>query len=185
MTEKPLIILASARKQGKTRTFLNEVFSGSDYDLVDLLDFHILPYNYANDYSDTDEFLKIVDELLGHRIIVFATPVYWYAMSGLMKTFFDRFTDIVTAKKQIGRQLSGKSTFLLAVGADEELPGGFEVPFKSTSDYLDMEYRGCIYYSTKFPKTEEKVREIIRVFKDKLNALTANIGLVMWQPPPG
>ncbi len=170
MTEKPLVILASARKQGETRSFLSEIFADKEYELIDLLDFHILPYNYSCDYSYTDEFLKVVDELLKYKIIVFATPVYWYAMSGLMKTFFDRFTEIVTAKKHMGRQLNGKSTFLLAVGADEELPNGFEVPFKLTSDYLYMKYQGCIYYSTKFLKTEEKVQELIQVFKDKVKS---------------
>lgn len=166
----PLVILASARKRSDTRSFLNKIFADKDYELIDLLDFNILPYSYSNDYSDTDEFLKVVDEMLKHEIIVFATPVYWYAMSGQMKTFFDRFTDIVTTKKHIGRQLNGKSTFLLAVGSDEELPNGFEVPFKLTSDYLDMKYEGCIYYSTKFPKTEKKVQAKIQIFKDMVKS---------------
>src|SRR4030095_14386628 len=147
MTEQPLVILASARRRGETRDLLNKVFADENYEVVDLLDFHISSYNYSNNYSDTDEFPKIIDELLKHKVIVFATPVYWYAMSGLMKNFFDRFTDIVTTKKHLGRQLQGKSTFLLAVGADQELPDGFEIPFKLTSDYFDMKYQECVYYS--------------------------------------
>jgi len=170
MTGQPLVILGSARKRGETRNLLNKVFAGEDYELVDLLDFHISSYNYSNNYSDTDEFAKIIDEVLKHNVIVFATPVYWYSMSGLMKTFFDRFSDIVTARKHLGRQLHGKSTFLLAVGADEELPSGFEIPFKLTSEYLDMKYEDCIYCSTKFPKTEERLQEVIQVFKDKIKS---------------
>ena len=168
MTGQPLVILGSARKQGDTRSLLNKVFADETYELVDLLDFHISSYSYSNNYSDTDEFTKIIDVLLKHNVIVFATPVYWYAMSGLMKTFFDRFSDIVTTKKHLGRQLQGKSTFLLAVGADEELPYGFEIPFKLTSEYLDMKFEDCIYYSTKFPETEERLQEMIQAFKDKM-----------------
>jgi len=41
MTEKPLVILASARKQDCTRNFLNKVFADKDYELIDLLDFYI------------------------------------------------------------------------------------------------------------------------------------------------
>ncbi len=89
-------------------------------------------------------------------------------MSGLMKTFFHRFTDLVTTKKHLGRRLKGKSTLLLAVGADQELPNGFEIPFKLTSDYLNMSYQGCIYYSTKCQKAEEKLQEAIKLFTDKL-----------------
>lgn len=61
--------------------------------------------------------------------IIFATPVYWYSMSGLMKTFFDRLTDLVTIQKSVGRKLKGKETFLFAVGTDDLLPAGFTIPF--------------------------------------------------------
>lgn len=87
LTEKPLVILASARKQGYTKDFLNKVFANKDYELVDLLDFSISPYSYVSNYPGTDEFFKIIDELIKHKVIVFATPVYWYAMSGIMKIF--------------------------------------------------------------------------------------------------
>ena len=169
MPEKPLVILASARKQGDTRNFLNKVFTSHDYDLIDLLDVHISPYNYSNDYPDTDAFLNVIEVVLKHKIIVFATPVYWYAMSGLMKTFFDRFTDVVTTKKHLGKQLHGKYTFLLAVGADEELPTGFEIPFNLTSEYLNMTYKGAVYFSTKC-HSEKDVEQAIRSFLAKLKA---------------
>jgi multimeric flavodoxin WrbA len=168
MKERPLVILASARKQGDTRTFLNHVFTDIEHDLIDLLDVQIAPYNYSDTYAEKDEFLNVMDELLQHKVIVFATPVYWYAMSGLMKNFFDRFTDVVTTKKHVGRQLNGKSTFLLAVGTDKELPIGFEIPFKRTSDYLDMVYRGCLYHSTKSPDPAGKLHENIRVYIDNI-----------------
>lgn len=168
MTDRALVILGSARKQGETTAFLHKVFASCDYKLIDLLDFQIAAFDYSQNYPVTDTFLKVVDQLLLHNVIVFATPVYWYAMSGLMKTFFDRFTDLVTTKKHLGRGLKGKSTLLIAVGADEELPYGFEAPFKLTSEYLDMIYQGCIYYSTKFPKNEDVLQEAIKSFEDKI-----------------
>lgn len=172
MARLPLVVLASARKQSDTRAFVTRVFPGADYELIDLLDYSISPYSYENDYPDNDQFPKIIEAILSHNAVVFATPVYWYAMSGIMKTFFDRLTDLVTVKKHLGRQLRGKSAFLIAVGADEELPGGFEIPFKLTSGYLDMKYQGCIYYSTKFPKTQEGLQEICKAFRNKVR----NIG---------
>src|SRR5450755_559983 len=119
MTATPLIIVASARKHGDTREFLDKVFAKLDHKQIDLLDFHISSFDYSNNYPDTDGFLRIVDEILQHKVIVFATPVYWYAMSGLMKTFFDRLTDLVTIKKKAARALKGKSIFLLTVGVDQ------------------------------------------------------------------
>ncbi len=174
MSDQPLIILASARKNCETSDFINKIFVSVDHNIIDLLDFHIAPYNYSNNYSEQDDFLKIVDEMICHKVIVFATPVYWYAMSGLMKTFFDRFTDIVTIKKHLGRKLEKKAVFLIASGADEELPNGFETPFKSTSGYLNMTYEECIYHSTKFPKTEREIQESFNFFSNRIKSCQSN-----------
>jgi len=104
---------------------------------------------YLNDYPKEYGFLKIIEVVSEHENIVFATPVYWYSMSGLMKVFFDRLTDLVTVKKITGRELKNKSIFLLSVGNDKELPHGFEIPFKLTSDYFGWLYKSSLYLSIK------------------------------------
>ena len=149
MHKKPLIIVGSARKESDTRKFVDKIFKDVDHSLIDLLNVQINGYDYNHKYPAMDQYTVLIDEMVKHQVIVFATPVYWYSMSSLMKTFFDRFSDLVTYKKSVGRQLKGKSTSLIAVGADILLPEGYEVPFKETSDYLDMEYLGCIYHCTK------------------------------------
>ena len=166
--QKPLIILSSARKQSDTRDFVEKVFGGTDHDLIDLLDHRIAPFDYDGIYPENDEFMKVMDEMLSHQVIVFATPVYWYAMSGLLKNFFDRFTDIVTVKKQVGRKLKGKSIFLIAVGAEEKLPPGFELPFKNTSDYLDMNFVESIYNSIKSTSKNQEQELLIKKFVKKI-----------------
>ncbi len=75
MTKKPLIILGSARKQSNTKDFVTKVFTNIANTQVNLLDFHISPYDYSNNYPDADDFCKVVNELLEHETIVFATPV--------------------------------------------------------------------------------------------------------------
>ena len=171
MIETPLIIIGSARKQSETEQFAAEVFKNYDVEIIELLTSCIAPYNYLSTYPSDDAFREICKKMLLHRTIIFATPVYWYAMSGVMKTFFDRFTDIVTVQKEVGRQLRGKSIFLLAVGADPQLPPGFEVPFKLTAQYLDMVYGGCIYHSTKSPSTREQTN--IDVFLSEIKTTLA------------
>jgi multimeric flavodoxin WrbA len=81
--------------------------------------------------------------------IVFATPVYWYAMSGVMKIFFDRLSDLISTSKPLGRGLAGKSVYLFSTGSELEMPDGFEVPFKRTAEYFDMNYVKSIYVSVK------------------------------------
>lgn len=167
MTSKPLVILASARKESDTAVFVNKVLENICFDTLDLLDFHISPFSYTNNYPITDGFDKAINDLLQHQTIIFATPVYWYAMSGHLKNFFDRITDLVTVKKEIGRQLKGKSTFLIAVGTDQGMPEGFEVPFLLTSNYLELMYQGSIYHSTKFPNRDDTKNDL-ELFRVKL-----------------
>ena len=149
MPGKPLIISGSARKNGDTHSYLEMMFKGTTYQLTALLDYRIAAYTYADAYPEEDDFMKVVMQMIDADTIVMATPVYWYAMSGLMKTFFDRLTDLVTHNKALGRQLKNKSVFLLALGSDDELPQGFEVPFKLTADYFSSLYKGHLYICTK------------------------------------
>ncbi len=144
----PLIILGSARQESDTKSYVDFVFDQTEHNLYDLLKYNISSYNYSGVYPSSDNFKQLIEELLNHDIIIFATPVYWYSMSGLMKNVFDRFTDLVTIQKATGRKLKNKSVFLLAVGTDQKLPDGFEIPFQKTADYLEMNYKGCAYFST-------------------------------------
>ncbi|MBC5991758.1 flavodoxin family protein [Pontibacter cellulosilyticus] len=148
MENKPLIILGSARKSSDTRKLIDKLFPAGNMVLLDLLDFEVNNYNYLHQYPETDDFEKLVQVMLQHEKLVFATPVYWYAMSGLMKTFFDRLTDIVTVRKTLGRRLAGKEAFLIAVGAEDALPVGFAEPFRLTAAYFDMHFKGVYYASS-------------------------------------
>ncbi|TGD79854.1 flavodoxin family protein [Hymenobacter wooponensis] len=155
----PLIIHGSARPDGDTQQLVEQVLAGVPHTLINLRDYSIAAYNYPHDYPTEDAFLHLIELMLRHPVIVFATPVYWYSMSGIMKNFFDRLTDLVEEPhKPLGRQLAGKHAFLLAAGSDEEWPEGFEVPFRRTAEYFDMSYEGSLYHSSKHPFPTEAAR---------------------------
>jgi len=145
---KILVVLGSARKQSDTEKLLELLLSEVEYTLLDLLDYKLTPYNYKGNYPTDDAFAEVTAALLQHDVIIWATPVYWYAMSGLLKTCFDRFTSLVTINKAQGWQLAGKLTFLVAVGADATLPEGFLIPFKNTAAYLNMSFQASFYAAT-------------------------------------
>jgi hypothetical protein len=65
-----------------------------------------------------------------------------------MKVLFDRFTDLVTVRKELGRKLKGRTSFVIACGSEPALPEGFEVPFRETAAYLHMSYGGAFYAQT-------------------------------------
>ena len=145
----PLIIIGSARKDGNTLTFIKKAFENKKYQLIDLLEYNIHPYNYAEEYPDNDQFLSIMEKIVKHEKIVWATPVYWYAVSGILKDFFDRLTDLTHDHEEIRKALPSKKTYLMSVGSSDALPEGFEVPFRDTAHYFDMQYHGAFYTTKK------------------------------------
>lgn len=144
---KPVVILGSSRSEGETFRAIGLAFAKGTVDIVDLNLHAIGAYDYENG-NDSDDFLKVIEHIQNTDTIIFATPVYWYSMSGTLKIFFDRLTDLITIHKKIGRSLAGKSIYLIATGTDETLPAGFEVPFHKTADYFDMTYQGAAYLYT-------------------------------------
>lgn len=167
-----LVLLASARQNSDTRRLVQAVFGEVAHREIDLLEADIHPYRYGKDYPPEDAFLEIMEKVLEAKVLVLATPVYWYAMSGVLKNFLDRWTDLITVRKELGRQLKGKAIFLVAVGSDDFLPDGFEVPFKLTAKYFEMTFGGSLYAPTAgtesaaFPLGDHRefLRELMEVF---------------------
>jgi len=139
-----LVILGSARPDGETRKAVDIAFPPGTAELVVLPDFTIGGYDYAHGNAG-DSFDAIAQQMADADRIVFATPVYWYAMSAPLKIFFDRLTDMTENLKALGKSLAGKPVWMIATGVEDVLPEGFEVPFARTADYFGMAYRGCAY----------------------------------------
>ena len=142
-----LTIAGSARGDGNTAEAVARLRLALDGgEVIDLASCRLEPFRYELPPA-RDDFLTIVERMLAHRHILIATPVYWYAMSGLMKTLFDRFTDLLLDPelRPLGRALAGRDLWLLATGTDEALPDGFEEPFRRTADYFAMRWRGSFY----------------------------------------
>lgn len=162
-----LIILGSARHDSDTKRFVDMLTEGIPHERIDLLEHPVAPYNYDEKYPANDAFLKITEKMLEHDTIVFATPVYWYAMSALMKNFFDRINDLVSSHKHLGRKLKGKNVILVAVGWESKLPHGFASPFRLTARYLEMNFKGSVYRSN-----DQRVKVNERALSLKFSRMT-------------
>jgi hypothetical protein len=140
-------LLGAAAGGKNTLEFLRERFPHSNLQLVDLAAARIEPYSYGEKGDAIeDEFKSLVDAMVAADLTVFATPVYWYGMSGHMKNFFDRFSNLLRGRyKHMGEKFYGKKFSVLVTGSDAQLPYGFEVPFISTALYFGMDYLGASY----------------------------------------
>jgi putative NADPH-quinone reductase len=143
----PLVILGSARADGETRKAVDLAFPRGTAEVMVLPDFAIGGYDYGHGNAG-DGFDTIAAKMAAAEKIVFATPVYWYAMSAPLKIFFDRLTDLTENLKSHGKALSGKPVWVIVTGTDHVLPDGFETPFARTADYFGMDYRGAAYLCT-------------------------------------
>lgn len=137
---KKVIILGSARKGGATKKIVSELTHNTDWELIDLLDYNIVHFDYShrNQQDDFIDLMKTITEK--YDVLIFATPVYWYSMSGLMKVFFDRLTDLLRIEKETGRGLRGKHMAVISCSNGDNLGDNFWLPFKKSAEYLGMHY---------------------------------------------
>ncbi len=148
---KTLILFASSRNDGGTMKALSAVLNdrklGDEIEFINLNEKNISYFDYDHKNID-DDFIEVAIKMTESDNIIFVTPVYWYMMSASLKTVFDRFTDLITIRKDLGRRLKNKKCFVICCGDDVNLPQGFEKPISETSKYLEMDYCGYFYYST-------------------------------------
>jgi GrpB-like predicted nucleotidyltransferase (UPF0157 family) len=139
-------ILGSAVGGKNTQAYLQEEFPGAE--VVNLNAVTVERYVYGEEARD--DFPQMIEKIIAADLLVIATPVYWYAMSGPTKNFFDRFSNLLRGPhKHLGEALYGKKFILLSTGSDERLPFGYEVPFNLTGTYLGMDYLGAKYRTVK------------------------------------
>jgi|GEM_PF-382734 multimeric flavodoxin WrbA len=146
MKRSKMVILGSARGDGKTQQALDLVLGDLSYEKVDLSQLKIQYFDYQTSQVD-DDFIPLIKKLVACDDIILATPVYWYAASAQMKTFIDRFSDLLGFHRELGKKLAGKNVFLVcSYGSDYPLGcASFEVPIRMMCDYMNMNYGGCLY----------------------------------------
>ncbi|WP_299001226.1 flavodoxin family protein [uncultured Tenacibaculum sp.] len=143
--KKTVIIQASSKSNGNTNRVINYLNSNNSFDVIDLKTKNIGVFEY--DFSNAnDDFVPVMEEVINnYDTIVFATPVYWYTMSATLKIFFDRLSDLLKYKKDLGRLLRGKNMAMISNSGQNDLKKGFEMPFIESANYLGMNYLGSTH----------------------------------------
>lgn len=168
MNKKGVIIQASSRSMGNTNKISLFIQELTNYDIIDLKTKNILPFDYDFKNSD-DDFLPLIREIAEkYDYLIFITPVYWYTMSGILKTFFDRISDCLKIEKETGRKLRGKSMSVLSCGSDEDKIEFFDLPFKKSAAYLGMNYLGYIHAWIENNEIPEKVKKELKEYSNNI-----------------
>jgi multimeric flavodoxin WrbA len=157
MEGRKVIILGSSRKNGNTTKIVDEIAKETGIDVIDLSDYNISYYDYESKNRE-DDFLPLIRRILEqYDTLIFATPIYWYNMSGIMKVFFDRFSDLIRIEKETGRKLRGKKIGVISNSHDDEIEDSFYIPFKKSADYLGMEYLGHAHFNANILNQQTKI----------------------------
>jgi len=88
--------------------------------------------------SKDDDMRGIYPRIVQSDAIIFGTPVYWYAPTGLMKLFMDRFVYFNCAENR--DKIRGKAA-IVAVVLEEDNPNAASLVmefFEKSLDYLEM-----------------------------------------------
>ena len=143
---KAIALFASARRNGNTGQFIDWIADSLDIQVIDLSEKIITPYDYEHK-NINDDFIPVMNQLLGYEKIIFVTPVYWYGPSAQMKTFIDRTSDFLDVEelKDIGRSLRNKTAYIVCTSISEDADSSFINSLKSTFEYLGMIYGGYVH----------------------------------------
>ena len=143
--KKHLIIFGSSRGDGNTRKMVNYLLQSERFDWIDLLEYQIGYYDYAYRNQD-DDYLPLMRSIIPkYDTFILVTPVYWYTMSAIMKTFIDRLSDLIRIEKELGRQLRGKKMAMLSCSGHDDRPDAYAQPFQLSAKYLGMDYIGDVH----------------------------------------
>lgn len=122
--KKILILSGSHRKGGNSDTLCDEFMRGATeaghkVEKIRLAEKHINycmgcgVCNNTHKCVQKDDMAEILEKMLEADVIVMATPVYFYAMNGQMKTLIDRSVPRYT-------DISGKEFYFIITAADTD-----------------------------------------------------------------
>ena len=126
MSKKVFIVCSSPRKNGNSDSLAKEfskgaIESGNEVKIVNVRDLEVnfctgcLACHKINKCVINDSVNSLLEEIKNSDVIVFATPIYYYCVSGQLKTFLDRLNPLY------GKDNKFKEVFLLASSEDTDI----------------------------------------------------------------
>jgi multimeric flavodoxin WrbA len=149
---KTLVLYGSSRRGGNSETLANHLTQGLDCTRIYLAEQRVTPivdqrHDPAGFAPVADDQDAIVRQMLAHDLIVFATPLYWYGMSGQMKLFVDRWSQSLRdpAVDFKGGMAGKKAAVVIAGGSDARIKGlPLVQQFQYIFDFMSMQFAGYV-----------------------------------------
>ena len=107
--EKILFINSSPNREGNTYRIGEDLLKDKEHEVLQMADYRISQYGQVFEDDEMKDVLKEIDK---YEILVIGSPVYWYTVGGMLKTFIDRLYMLSEAEA-----LKGKKLYLFAQGS--------------------------------------------------------------------
>ncbi|QAS51425.1 flavodoxin family protein [Halobacillus litoralis] len=150
---KITVLYGSTRADGNTELLTEYALQGISAKRVVLKDYYIKEIvdqrHEAQGFSEVkDDYNTIIDAMLAADVLIFATPIYWYGMSSVMKTFIDRWSQTVRDEKYPNFKvlMSKKKAYMIAVGGDNPTKKGLPLiqQFKYICEFIGLNFQGFV-----------------------------------------
>jgi len=79
-----IALFSGSRRHGNTGQLIDRIAFALNIEIVDLARRRMSSYDYEH-LNRNDDFEPLMRRVLEHDQIIFATPIYWYAVSPTMK----------------------------------------------------------------------------------------------------
>jgi multimeric flavodoxin WrbA len=141
-----IALFSSSRRNGNTGQLMDRIASELGIEVIDLATKNMSAYDYEHQNRD-DDFEPLMRRILEFDRIIFASPVYWYAVSPAMKVFLDRISDFLDLADLLedGRRLRGKYGYVVCTSIYDEAPASFIGAFVDTFNFLGMRLGGVAH----------------------------------------
>ena len=141
-----IALFASARRHGNTGQLTDRIAAELGIEVVDLAALRMSPYDYEHRHRG-DDFEPLMRRVLAHDQVIFASPIYWYAVAPAMKIFLDRISDFLDLPELLpeGRRLRGKTGYVVCTSAGDPPATEFVGVFRETFAYLGMRFGGMVH----------------------------------------
>jgi multimeric flavodoxin WrbA len=147
-----LVIYGSSRRHGNSELLADRVVEGLAAEKIYLVEKTIRPIDDRRHDPEgfptvDDDYDSVIERVLAHDTLVFATPVYWYGMSGLMKNFIDRWSQSLRDPRYAFREvMAKKSAYVVLVGGDDPRIKALPLveQFRYIFDFMRMRFAGYI-----------------------------------------
>jgi NADPH-dependent FMN reductase len=146
MDGRAIALFASARRGGNTGKLMDCIAAPLGIEVVDLAQLRMAPYDYEH-RNRGDDFEPLMMRVLEHGHLIFASPVYCYAVAPPMKVFLDRITDFLDLEelKSHARRLRTRTGYVVCTSIYDEPPGSFISAFTDNFAYFGMRFGGMAH----------------------------------------